>query len=153
MSRHEGDGVTRFTHAHSLRLWFSTVMAFVIATAMLIAIGFVAVPVASAATASFAQCNADTYPTGAGYEVNCTVTVVNTITAAGANTWYHVDDFHFLWKKVSGDVALTADITFPPHSYDHDPNPHRKAILMFRQTLDAGGIYADVAAHTDAVDI
>jgi TolB protein len=69
------------------------------------------------------------------------------IAAAGANTWYHLDDFHFLWKKMSGDVALTADISFPPHSYDHDPNPHRKAILMFRQTLDGGGIYADVAAH------
>jgi TolB protein len=70
-----------------------------------------------------------------------------TLTSAGANTWYHVDDFHFVWKKVSGDLALTADISFPPHSYDHDPNPHRKAILMFRRTLDAGGIYVDAAAH------
>ena len=70
-----------------------------------------------------------------------------TITSAGANTWYHVDDFHFLWKKAAGDWALSADISFPPHSYDHEPNPHRKGILMFRQTLDAGGIYADAAAH------
>jgi TolB protein len=70
-----------------------------------------------------------------------------TITSAGANTWYHVDDFHYLWKKASGDWALSADISFPPHSYDHEPNPHRKGILMFRQTLDAGGIYADAAAH------
>ncbi len=70
-----------------------------------------------------------------------------TITSAGANTWYHVDDFHFLWKKASGDWAISADISFPPHSYQHDPNPHRKGILMFRQTLDAGGVYADAAAH------
>ncbi len=74
-------------------------------------------------------------------------TATYTLTSAGANTWYHVDDFHFLWKKASGDWALSADISFPPHSYRHDPNPHRKAILMFRQTLDAGGIYADAAAH------
>jgi TolB protein len=70
-----------------------------------------------------------------------------TLTSAGANTWYHVDDFHYLWKKASGDLALTAAIDFPPHTYDHDPNPHRKGILMFRQTLDAGGIYAAVGAH------
>jgi TolB protein len=69
------------------------------------------------------------------------------ITSAGANTWYHVDDFHFVWKRASGDLALSADIGFPPHAYAHDPNPHRKALLMFRQTLDAGGIYVDVAAH------
>ena len=70
-----------------------------------------------------------------------------TINSAGANTWYHVDDFHFLWKKASGDWALSADVSFPPHSYDHEPNPHRKGLLMFRQTLDAGGIYADAAPH------
>src|SRR3979411_318147 len=31
-----------------------------------------------------------------------------TVTAAGANTWYHVDNFHYLWKKASGDMVLTA---------------------------------------------
>jgi TolB protein len=70
-----------------------------------------------------------------------------TITSAGANTWYHVDDFHFLWKKASGDMALTAEVSFPPITYNHEPNPHRKALLMFRQTLDAGGIYVDAAPH------
>jgi TolB protein len=74
-------------------------------------------------------------------------TATYTITSAGANTWYHVDDFHFLWKKAAGDWALTADVSFPPHSYAHEPNPHRKGLLMFRQTLDAGGIYADAAPH------
>jgi hypothetical protein len=82
----DGDNVTRFTHPHSLRLWFSTVMAFAIASAMSIFVGFVEVPVASADTASVAQCNADTYPTGAGYQATCTLTVVNTITAAGAES-------------------------------------------------------------------
>ena len=70
-----------------------------------------------------------------------------TLTSAGANTWYHVDNFHYLWKKASGDMALTANVTFPPHSYNHEPNPHRKGILMFRQTLDAGGIYVAAGAH------
>lgn len=70
-----------------------------------------------------------------------------TLTSAGANTWYHVDNFHYLWKKASGDLALTANVTFPPHSYNHEPNPHRKGILMFRQTLNAGGIYVAAGAH------
>jgi TolB protein len=70
-----------------------------------------------------------------------------TLTSAGANTWYHLDDFHFLWKKVSGDVALTAEIHFPAVTYHHAPDPHRKGILMFRQTLDSGGIYADAVVH------
>jgi TolB protein len=68
-----------------------------------------------------------------------------TITSAGANLWSTVDAFHFAWKKVSGDVSLTADIGFPDSS--GNPNPHRKAILIFRQNLDADGIYADAAQH------
>src|SRR5262245_51233164 len=34
-----------------------------------------------------------------------------TLTAAGANTWYRVDDFHYVWKKAVGDLALTADVS------------------------------------------
>jgi catechol 2,3-dioxygenase-like lactoylglutathione lyase family enzyme len=74
-------------------------------------------------------------------------TGVYTLTAAGANTWYHVDNFHYSWKKAAGDLVLTADISFPPHTYDHEPDPHRKGILMFRQTLDPGGVYIGLAAH------
>jgi TolB protein len=70
-----------------------------------------------------------------------------TLTSAGANTWYHVDSFHYLWKKASGDFAFTAEVAFPPHTYTHEPNPHRKGILMFRQTLDAGGVYAGASWH------
>jgi TolB protein len=84
-------------------------------------------------------------PAGTGkYDAS---TGVYTLTAAGANTWYRVDDFHYVWKKMSGDLALTADVSFPAHTYNHDPNPHRKGILMFRQTLDAGGAYADIGVH------
>ena len=72
---------------------------------------------------------------------------IYTLTSAGANTWYRVDDFHYLWKKAVGDLAFTADVTFPPHTYDHEPDPNRKGLLMFRQTLDAGGVYVDVAVH------
>jgi TolB protein len=70
---------------------------------------------------------------------------VFTIEAAGANMWSTVDAFHFVWKKVSGDVALSADMTFP--SSAGSPDPHRKAVLIFRQNLDADGVYVDAAQH------
>jgi Tol biopolymer transport system component len=72
---------------------------------------------------------------------------VYTLTAAGANTWYHVDDFHYLWKRASGDLALQADVSFPPHKYDHEPNAHRKGLLMIRQSLEPGSAYVDAAPH------
>lgn len=68
-----------------------------------------------------------------------------TITAAGANLWSTVDGFHYLWKKISGDISLTADIVFPTATGSH--SPHRKAVLMFRQSLADDGVYADAAQH------
>lgn len=68
-----------------------------------------------------------------------------TLTSAGANLWGTTDAFHFLWKKASGDLTLTADLSFPDTTGDH--NPHRKAILLFRQSLDPGSAYADAALH------
>jgi Tol biopolymer transport system component len=50
-----------------------------------------------------------------------------------------------VWKKVSGDVSLTADVKLGDAS--PTASPHRKALLMFRQTLDSDAIYADAAIH------
>ena len=36
-----------------------------------------------------------------------------TINSAGYNVWYTRDEFRFLWKKMSGDISLAADISFP----------------------------------------
>jgi len=72
-------------------------------------------------------------------------TGIYSVTAAGANLWSTADGFHFVWKKMSGDLSLTADIKFPIVAGAHDP--HRKAVLMLRQTLDADGVYADAAQH------
>src|SRR5437016_4160743 len=35
-----------------------------------------------------------------------------TIAGSGENIWLGSDAFHFAWKKLSGDITLTADITF-----------------------------------------
>ena len=55
-----------------------------------------------------------------------------TTTSAGYNVWYTRDEFRFLWARMSGDVSLAADITFPdPKGYGD-----RKAVLIIRQSLD-----------------
>ena len=66
-----------------------------------------------------------------------------TITSAGYNVWYVRDEFRYLWKKMSGDVSLAADIAFP------DPNGYgdRKAVLVIRQSLDDDSPEALVALH------
>jgi len=66
-----------------------------------------------------------------------------TITGSGENMWSTADAFHFAWKKMSGDVSLTADIGFPAKT----GNQHKKAVLMLRQSLDADSVYVDVALH------
>ncbi len=65
------------------------------------------------------------------------------ITASGENVWGTADAFYFVWKKYSGDAALTADIAFPTQT----GNPHKKAMLMIRQSLDADSPYVDAALH------
>lgn len=66
-----------------------------------------------------------------------------TIAGSGENMWFGADDFHFVWKKVSGDVALTADIAF----VGTGGNPHRKAVVMMRQSLDGNSPGVDIAVH------
>jgi hypothetical protein len=66
-----------------------------------------------------------------------------TINSAGYNVWYTRDEFRFLWKRMSGDVSLAADIDYPdPKGYGD-----RKAVLMIRQSLDDDAKAAMVALH------
>ena len=65
------------------------------------------------------------------------------ITGGGANMWGAADAFYFVWKKVSGDVILSADIQWVGTS----AADHRKAVLIVRQSLDPGSPYADAVSH------
>lgn len=69
------------------------------------------------------------------------------LSGGGGNMWFAQDSFHFLWKKMSGDVSLAADITW--HGQGGDP--HRKACLLIRQSLEPGAAYADAALHGDGL--
>ncbi|HTX17784.1 MAG TPA: hypothetical protein VMG34_03910 [Bacteroidota bacterium] len=65
------------------------------------------------------------------------------IGASGENMWSTKDAFHFVWKKMSGDVSLTADVRW----LGTGGNPHRKACLLIRQNLEPDAPYADAAVH------
>jgi len=66
-----------------------------------------------------------------------------TVSGSGENMWFGADAFQFVWKQASGDVEISADVSF----LGEGKNPHRKAVVMVRQSLDADSAYADVALH------
>ena len=79
-------------------------------------------------------------PGGASYDA---ATGQYTINSAGYNVWYTRDEFRYLWKRMSGDVSLAADIVFPdPKGYGD-----RKAVLVIRQDLEDDAKEAIVALH------
>ncbi|HEX5085416.1 MAG TPA: DUF5050 domain-containing protein [Blastocatellia bacterium] len=70
-----------------------------------------------------------------------------TIAGGGENMWAAADAFHYVWKRVSGDISIAADIQFAGAG----GNPHRKACLIIRQSLDPDSAYADAALHGDGL--
>lgn len=70
-----------------------------------------------------------------------------TVSGSGENVWSTSDAFHIAWKKIEGDVRLSADISFSGTG----GNEHRKALLIVRQSLDPDSAYADVALHGDGL--
>jgi Tol biopolymer transport system component len=69
------------------------------------------------------------------------------VTGGGENMWSGKDGFHFVWKRVSGDVSLAADIRW----IGTGGNAHRKAGLIIRQSLDADSPYVDAVIHGDGL--
>ena len=69
------------------------------------------------------------------------------VTGSGANMWGSVDAFHFVWKKVDGDLELSAEVNWEGAG----KNAHRKAGWMVRQDLSADAPYADAVVHGDGL--
>ena len=65
------------------------------------------------------------------------------INSAGYNIWYTRDEFRYLWKKMSGDVSLAADVSLPDTAGYGD----RKVVVIIRQSLDDDAKEAMVALH------
>jgi TolB protein len=69
------------------------------------------------------------------------------IAGGGENMWATSDAFHFVWKRMSGDLSLAADIRW----IGTGGNAHRKACLLIRQSLDPDSPYADAVVHGDGL--
>lgn len=69
------------------------------------------------------------------------------VSGSGTNMWFDSDELHYAWKQVSGDISLAADIAWLGEGVD----PHRKACLIIRQSLDTAAVYVDAAVHGDGL--
>ena len=69
------------------------------------------------------------------------------VAGAGANIWAKTDEFHLVWKRLSGNISLTATMHFAGAS----AVGHRKAGLMVRKTLEPGSPYVDAVVHGDGL--
>jgi hypothetical protein len=83
------------------------------------------------------------HPGSASYDAT---TRTYRITAGGQNMWANHDDFHYVWKKMSGDVRASVDLTFvSPAPPPGAPGViHRKGGIILRQVLDPDYAYVDV---------
>lgn len=70
-----------------------------------------------------------------------------TVSGSGTNMWFDSDEFHYVWKKASGDISIESGIEWLGEGMD----PHRKACLIIRQNLDTASVYVDVAIHGDGL--
>jgi len=69
------------------------------------------------------------------------------ITGGGANMWETSDGFYFVWRKVAGDAAITADFEWQTAG----GHLHKKAGPMLRAGLGPDDAYADIVAHADGL--
>jgi regulation of enolase protein 1 (concanavalin A-like superfamily) len=64
------------------------------------------------------------------------------ITGSGENMWAKQDQFHYVWKEMTGNFTVDATVHFLGEGAEH-----RKAGIVVRQNLDADAAYADVVVH------
>ena len=79
-------------------------------------------------------------PGAATYDVR---TQTYTISGSGQNMWADHDDFHFVWKRLSGNFILSTRARFVGKRGD----PHRKIGWTIRSSLDAQSPHVTAALH------
>ena len=82
-------------------------------------------------------------PSHAGSALYDPATGTYLVTGGGMNLWGTNDNFQFVYKEMSGDLSFSANVRWPKPG----GNPHRKACLIIRQSLDSNSPYVDVALH------
>ena len=64
------------------------------------------------------------------------------ITGSGTDIWGAADQFHYVWRRMSGDFTVTATAAFLTAG-----NDHRKGSIMLRQSLDADSPFLHLVIH------
>jgi regulation of enolase protein 1 (concanavalin A-like superfamily) len=64
------------------------------------------------------------------------------ITGSGTDIWGNADQFHYVWRRMSGDFTVTATVKFLTEG-----NDHRKASIMLRQSLDTDSPFVHAVIH------
>lgn len=64
------------------------------------------------------------------------------ITGSGTDIWGKADQFHYVWREMSDNFAVTATAKFLTDGIDH-----RKAVIMLRQSLDADSPFVHLVMH------
>jgi TolB protein len=70
-----------------------------------------------------------------------------TLGASGTNMWANRDEFHFAWRKVSGDFVLQTLTEFVGQGVD----PHRKLGILVRTSLDPHSPHINLCRHGDGL--
>src|ERR1700752_444743 len=68
------------------------------------------------------------------------------ITGSGSDIWGKADQFHYVWRPMSGDFAVTATAKFLT-----DGIGHRKAVVMLRKSLEPDSPFLQLAIHGDGM--
>lgn len=71
------------------------------------------------------------------------------IKSAGYNIWFGRDEFHYLYKKLSGDFILTANVELVGQGTD----AHRKVGWMVRGSTDDNAPHISAVAHGDGLTV
>jgi TolB protein len=83
-------------------------------------------------------------PSSCIYDPN---TQMYTMTSAGANIWGDHDDFHYAWRRMSGNFIVTTRAEFVGKGV----NPHRKLGWMVRAGLDTHSANVSTGIHGDGL--
>ena len=68
------------------------------------------------------------------------------ITGTGTDIWGKADQFHYVWREMSGNLAVTATTKFVT-----DGIAHRKAVIMLRKSLETDSPFVQLAIHGDGM--
>ena len=69
------------------------------------------------------------------------------VAGSGQNMWNDRDDFHFVWKRMTGNFILSTQARFLGTGVD----PHRKIGWAIRPSLETNSAHVTAALHGDGL--